>query len=933
MRRLWIQCWLLSLLLLQACDDETPERHIIYLPADASAGLTYAAEDLKDYLGRMQTGPVTLTTDPAPAACDIGAVQILLQSREALGGNTEPNGNDGFAWTRRPCAGLDIGQRVATWGTTLRGEQYAVYEILHTLGVRFYHPEEEFVPAKAARLGWSAVPATHSRSPLFQRRSFALHLTHPLELLDPVRDGLPEHEPYVKRWIDWNIKNGSTRSATSGPLRPYHRARGFTVGSSINLVETQQGDVPLLNPDDPRSEEEIIAEAIELRMNVPDPPTEFGFNFNPSEFTEEDDVVTVQRMTFIANYMAVRYPDVNLRTINHGTAGPPTATYGVRFYDLPKFAPPNLDVSVHTLMWYDLQRAAPVYGNQNFHGLRDFIFEQSQVRQIEYYPENAWWLTFDNAVPLYFPVTMEARSLDLALLRPLAAQASGERGLVGHHTFTTGQEWGYWQNDWCVARMTLDDSFTYEGCVADIAAHTSAPAVAREAMLRVIDKQVEQLTGTDAEWVRWIVGSDEETEIAFAGGIVFHPLPPGVRSVLSWSALEVERYRANDRQRMLEWEQVFGEQAAALAKALAPDDRIGQEIRDGIEITGLRAAHMRVLMDAVLALWEARQSSDPALVDVAKILHEDAVKLTDAARQVVRRREAMYRYPLAWSIAGDEKNTPGAEKNDTIYTYRYLGRTHRLFYWTRPDALVGALFSSDDVVALSARVLGPDDALSISIADLGSTAVSVDYGDGTVASTLVPHVYANEGVYDVRVSAVGDVTLDSSDKVARVVQPFRVAQGALRVPEPAAASILSSVLPGLSFGFGADTAGAFLALGTDADNDGNADRGALVRVPWDGSATPAADRVMPLVNSSSGAVIGSITLHDAVISVIGAAPAAVEALVFTGELSTDEIIAVLVSIGGFEPVGARKFIASFLGYTEATLPAFVPVRAEGRVAP
>jgi hypothetical protein len=116
------------------------------------------------------------------------------------------------------------------------------------------------------------------------------------------------------------------------------------------FTTSSRGGDAILDPDDPRTEEEQLAAAIDARMG-PDPslwPKYFGFTFNPSEFTELDDRDTVRQISFIADYIGQNYPGTIVNCINHGTAGAPTAHYGVRFYDLPKFAPENLGVRVHT---------------------------------------------------------------------------------------------------------------------------------------------------------------------------------------------------------------------------------------------------------------------------------------------------------------------------------------------------------------------------------------------------------------------------------------------------------------------------------------------------------------------------------------------------------------------------------------------------------
>src|SRR5690606_4131901 len=93
-----------------------------------------------------------------------------------------------------------------------------------------------------------------------------------------------------------------------------------------------------------------------------------------------------------------------------------------------------------------------------YQNLLGFIRAQAPIRRIVHYPESSWWLTFDLPVPLYLaPVTIDARAHDVALLQPLLADEDDDAtGVIGHHTFTSGQEWGYWLIDYCVAQMTWD---------------------------------------------------------------------------------------------------------------------------------------------------------------------------------------------------------------------------------------------------------------------------------------------------------------------------------------------------------------------------------------------------------------------------------------------------------------------------------------------
>ena len=51
-------------------------------------------------------------------------------------------------------------------------------------------------------------------------------------------------------------------------------------------------------------------------------------------------------------------------------------------------------------------------------------------------------------------------------------------------------------------------------------------------------------------------------------------------------------------------------------------------------------------------------------------------------------------------------------------------------------------------------------------------------------------------------------------------------------------------------------------------------------------------------------------------------------LTMTGELATDDIVALVVGTGAFDEAGAREIVASTLGYTVDTLPARVPFQVD-----
>lgn len=917
------------LLIAAACSDHAGEV-VVYAPAAPSTGTALAVQDLVTDLGMISGRTVTRKVGRA-AGCEEGALRVVVLGEDADASPAlEPQA---YTIEEQRCG--DDGHLVILRGGSMLASQWAIYELLEGLGVRYFHPERTYYPA-AAR--WPASPFDVAARPAFVRRSLHAHRTHPIELSAPLAGSPAEAERYQRHWIDWNVKIRSTSvdGWDASVLGTYPYERGFPRLAGINLLNAQQGGRPVIDVDDPRPETVQIAEAIDVQMapleGAP-PVSEFNFQFNPNEFTVVDEQQTVDRLTFITTYIGERWPGVEVFAINHGTAQGPGPTFGIRFFDLPQLAPPALSVQVHPLMFYDLERPAPVYGNADFTFQRDWIIREQARRRIQYYPEGSWWLTFDLPVPLYLaPVTLEARDHDLKLLAPyISGDERATTGVIGHRLFSSGHEWGYWMIDYCTARMTWDLELGWVGCLDHVTSAFAHGAQIRDVLEAVGRAQVAPLR--DPAILAMLVGSDDETEAAAGAGIHFHPLPPAPADVLRWSdeaaaqlatgsvaplAPMADQYR--------QWAEVLASLVADQSPEQAPWVR---EIADGLRITGLRAAHARAVYATTLQLRAAIRDRDFDAVAAAQAGLAEARAVTAEAAAIVEAREADYRYPAHLTIAGDEPGTADALPNQTIYPYRYLSRTHRLFYWHRPDAQLAATFGGDRITVTD-RILTLGRALDVAVLVDGITELTLVWGDGDVTTVLdpqiAPHTYAAEGVYDWTLDVVHALgALRHTDRCAIVARRLAFVKGALDITAPAGAGLIEGLLPGLVIGLGTDAGGEFLVLGQALADPPVVERGTVVRRGRTGLTSGPADLQLELRN------VGPITVFGAVITVSDGSGPTARTLQITGELSTDEVIALIVATGGFDETGAREVVAGQLGYTPETLPARVPldVRAMG----
>ncbi len=898
----------------------------VRVAADAPEAVQWAAADVRRYLEMMGREVSLLGGDAA--ACTPGRSIVVFAP--ALGGSGHEEQR--FRIREQRCSGAaGAGTLVELSGGGLLGRQYAAYEFLHGIGVRFFHPEEEYVPRATH---WPAAPFSVDRLPSIRWRTATLHLTHPLELGDAFTLCQPAQLGEARRYIDWQIKNLSSAGmggACDGELSDYGYRRGFLVQSGLRYWAAQQGGSGVINPDDPRSDEEQVAAAIDAIMQRQPRPQLFTVNHQVTEFTGMPDDLVVRLLTFTANYFAQNYPDVTLLDQVHGTHTDPTPIYGVNYNTLGQFAPDNMGLQFHPLMFYNLFDPAPVYGNDDFHYLYDLMEANYQKRAIWYFPESAWWLTFDIPVPLYLPITIEARDRDIQGIKHMLAG-----GLEGHRLFGTGQEWGYWQNEYCSFRMAADVDYRWTDCLDDItAALGPRGADVRQAIEDVI--AIERRDLFDRDILRYYVGSDDETEAADAIGIEFHPLPPQPVVILTWDESEVQDWQnriAPALERSAADYAAIVTRLGALAGEINPAGApFFREIRDGIEANALRLQHQRQAYGAVVTFRQARLAGDAEREGQAFDLLAAARQSTETARALVARREADYRYrPLSRSIAGGADGSE--DDNWSIYDYRYLNRAHHVPYYTRIDDLAEAALAGAGQTArlnVGDALLAPGETLAVQVRGATLSDLSLAFGDGTVLPLDGPgnsaHSYTAPGSYHLVLTGEegGEVFRDETE-IAVLAAEYRSAAQAV-VLQPLAVSIVEPLIPAVVFG---PTATGNGAIGFDIDGSGHIQKGLWLEVGLTaGEAvfqSVPTDAQVPIANQ--GVLLTSVKIFDAVLrqDKVGATPR------LTGDLGIDSIVQAIVDVGGFEENGARNLVAMLLGVTPETLPERVPIVVEWKAA-
>lgn len=881
---------------------------------------------------------------------------------------------------------------VLTAGAARLPRQYAAYELLRRLGVRFYHPEQEHVPVHdpADLRDLARRPTLLHREgqrdylPDFAWRSWSFHSAHPLEHLEAFSD--PDHPiDEAVRVNDWIVKGFGNRfrGAGRGVVSDEARARradelealrvqlGFATGSGIQLHNLQQGASAEIDPASPIPVQQQIETLVTDKLaEVPDARW-FGIHFGPTEFTTTPDEETVQWIDWAGQAALRLRPDIEIEINNHITGSQPTLHYddlgcpsGTNdegrsdYYDLAFHSDPRLGVSVHTVMFYPLEGPAPVYAQRSFAHKR-CLMEQATAagRPLTWFPEGAWWLSFDNSVPVYLPLYLWARARDIELVRPLLASRGGT--LRGHRMFDSGHEWGYWQQDYLVGLMAWNADATLDQVLGEIfdplcepaawrdgcAAKAEAIAVLHEIMdqQRALFLEREDWRGRPGGLYAYFAGEDDADVLAADSGLEFRPVRVAFRELLGWDEAAIAHFRATDLAALHEAAAAYEGWRARLEQLEAQVPATGRawldEVRDGVEIDGLRAAHTALAYEAVLRYREAVLAGEAEPGNAAHPFWLDALGVLASAQQVIQRREAEYRYPGA-QVYGGGLTPATAVDNGTTYPYRVQTKAHLLTYWTGRQAqvtsiLVGQGAGETSGLQLDEALASLGEPLAIEWPQLEGLGGAIDIGGlGVEPPTSSVELGDTPGYWPVSGELLSSgAPLEVTGAVVRSdVLATTPAKGmTLLVPtDPAAQGVLSGVLPALRWAWLPEPAA--LAFAPDPEADGSVRYADIVYAPViSGSAaafrTARVGFALPVGTTSGGEAL-TITMTDVELSGSVDAAGIVHPLVLAGQMSVADIVVAAIALGGFDEAGTLALLGGVWGFDPSAPPESVPIEAE-----
>ncbi len=328
------------------------------------------------------------------------------------------------------------------------------------LGFYFVHPRETVVPCfelwpLPTQFEFSAVPK-------FDKTGFHLHTQHPTELTEALHEpATPNGQEMIREYILWLARNQQNffefcllETVHLKPWIPYAKSfvdyahdRGVLCSVDLSLHMIQQHAFKLVEfpPKNFTKYEKQIDQRLDLFISA-------GFDFINMEFAIAEFIGGLEKLRVrLRQYIVDKineHPQVKLIGRTHVVK--PEDEIGGKGKDMhAEVNDPERGNLIHTVMCYALtDSSAPVYELDNFSHLLDLLREENKVRETWFYPESAYWITFDNSIPMFLLPYLSARYRDIETVRDM--------NIPGHITFSSGWEWGYWLVDWSIARWSWE---------------------------------------------------------------------------------------------------------------------------------------------------------------------------------------------------------------------------------------------------------------------------------------------------------------------------------------------------------------------------------------------------------------------------------------------------------------------------------------------
>ncbi|GIV44520.1 MAG: hypothetical protein KatS3mg035_1643 [Bacteroidia bacterium] len=554
------------------------------------------------------------------------------------------------------------------------GITYGLYALLQEkLHFYFYHPKNTQIPTQ---LNTETLQGIWNVQPYFNKRGFHLHTQHPIELTDPLHDpdtygGMQE----VQEYLDWLVRNGQNyfdfcllRTVNLKKWIPYYQkiveyghARGILMGLDLSLHMLQQKSFQLYkNPlqSTPKKKKEIQKNLELLKtLNL----DYLNVEHEAAEFLGSNQAEREELRLFIIDWLQKNAPNTYLIGRQHVIKDEKESFQNKRSFswtDSTRALDAKRGLLVHTVMFYDLtEQKAPVYENLNQRHMYELLLKEKKVREVWYYPESAYWITFDNSIPMLLLPYLSARlkDIDTCILHQVE----------GHITFSSGWEWGYWLIDWSIARWSWNyqDSQRTPSMYYEQWVNNPQKTEIFQQYLHIQNHYLKE-----KNLIQWLTAMTPTDESAFFNK-QFHPRPPYSYKFLqnrAWIWI-IDSLLENTIPLLNEY--------AEKIDSLYESNTYLNEIDWGVQITALRALHKASILNYILK-YRKNKLVRPQKQTIKHYLTE-ADSIRQKALELVRLQEKNYRY--------DYKRLATKRWDYTAYHFGYLYTTANLHFWIREE--------------------------------------------------------------------------------------------------------------------------------------------------------------------------------------------------------------------------------------------------------
>ena len=658
------------MILLGACADDAPVPITIAIPAGTAPAIDAALRDLVEL-----TPDAGLRADTAAPPSGL-AIEVAIDLSCVQCYRMDATGPE--RWT------VHAGD--------LLGAQYGVAHMLENLGFRFRTPTDTYIPAHAAfdPAATASLDVLHTpKTP--GHRGLQLHTLHPIEAHFALWTATDD--TYARRIFDWIVKNRGNHvqwpalddimqparhtdwQAMTQTLLADAHARGLTVGLGVQMfgASNMQRAFDLSDDDSGTIPFETEMQARLPLVTAGLPFDDYVLAFGEFSGTDPDrfiaavnaTVAALRTLAPAAKVEASIHVGKDLRVTYRGEDLP--------FYFLVKYADPAIVPNLHTVMFYNLfEDAGGAYGHDDFAEHRAYLLDRMRSgAPAVYYPESAYWVAFDNSVPLFLPLYVRSRWLDLTKLDE-AARAENMRGLDGHLVFSSGWEWGYWLNDYASLRASYELPGAYRDLIADAFGADLAPAV--DIVTELADVQADALI--HQRLAPYLAGRDTLIDAGDRLGIHSQPDRITLEDLVTMSPDGRAAFAADRVAKLDDLATSLEALSTRAAKLHLESSRWSREVRDGLAVTAARARYVTSTYQAALAQL-AGEDPAPALARMTAAL--------DTGTAAVTRRDADPHHD------GPAEQLYGRPDNVTVYGFGYLYQAHTLCYWHREQVQLANL--------------------------------------------------------------------------------------------------------------------------------------------------------------------------------------------------------------------------------------------------